>query len=190
MITMEKGENIIVRYSKKLINCAPFFRKRTLKEFYANISGIESNSMLSESYIVILLNMSRRSKIIKQFLAEILPFLDANCITKTVFDMCIEYRDTAFKKTLCIQLAHMWLSVDQLEKLNSIIDTPEAYAKIVYILCKEQFSVFKLENFLTQNEKFSYALSYLQEKLKEEKVPNDFLTVIEKHCKGSKNPPQ
>lgn len=186
MITMEKDENLIVNYSQRFINCASLFRKRALQEFYESIGEIESNSVLGESHIVKLLNMSRRSKIIKQFLVEILPFLKVECITETVLNRCINYRDISFRKTLCIQLAHMWLPIEQLKKLNTVLDTPEAYVKIVYILCKKQCSVLELESFLTQNEKYSYALHYLQEMLHNENIPNNLFAVIEKHCKQSK----
>ena len=91
--------------------------------------------------------------------------LDERSITDRVFHACVEYPVLSYRKTLYIQLAHMWLTVDQLMLLNERLDTPEAYIKIIYTMIRERYRLSAFRAFLAINSRFSNSLPYCKAQL-------------------------
>lgn len=132
MLFMEKDENGFQNFSIRILESTESLRQVVLDEFENFIfnSNIMSGiNKIDEPTLLSLICESHKSEYIREFIVEMLPLLEQSCITDRVFDSCISYSDTEFRKTLCILLAHMWLRIDLLLTLNEELDTPEAFIK-------------------------------------------------------------
>ena len=161
MLFMEKDENGFQNFSIRILESTESLRQVALDEFENLIfnSNIMSGvNKIDEPTLLSLICESHKSEYIREFIVEMLPLLEQSCITDRVFDSCISYSDTEFRKTLCILLAHMWLRIDLLLTLNEELDTPEAFIKAVCIMVRERYSKDEFEVFLRRNKHFWNAL--------------------------------
>ena len=148
MLFMEKDENGFQNFSIRILESTESLRQVVLDEFENFIfnSNIMSGvNKIDEPTLLSLICESHKSEYIREFIVEMLPLLEQSCITDRVFDSCISYSDTEFRKTLCILLAHMWLRIDLLLTLNEELDTPEAFIKAVCIMVRERYSKDEFE---------------------------------------------
>ena len=106
---------------------------------------------VNEVYFLKLLKKSIVVPKLKYAVLEVLCHTNKDTITESVFNFCLKYPGK-FRKTLLIQLSHLWLEVDQLLILNKLLDTPEAFCKLlVYYtqdidITAEELSAFLLKN--------------------------------------------
>ena len=145
MLFMEKDENGFQNFLIRILESTESLRQVVLDEFENFIfnSNIMSGiNKIDEPTLLSLICESHKSEYIREFIVEMLPLLEQSCITDRVFDSCISYSDTEFRKTLCILLAHMWLRIDLLLTLNEELDTPEAFIKGVCIIQKTNLKFF------------------------------------------------
>lgn len=157
MLSMEKDENGFQNFSIRILESTESLRQVVLDEFENFIfnSNIMSGvNKIDEPTLLSLICESHKSEYIREFIVEMLPLLAQSCITDRVFDSCISYSDTEFRKTLCILLAHMWLRIDLLLTLNEELDTPEAFIKAVCIMVRERYSKDEFEVFCEETSTF------------------------------------
>ena len=108
--------------------------------------------IVSEVLLLKWIKKSILSKKLQQIMPDVLYLIDSSSVTDRVLNFCIHYPGR-FRKTLLIQLAHMWLTTKQLEVINREIDTPEAFCKLFLLYAEnenytvDQFATFLRENF-------------------------------------------
>ena len=135
---------------------------------------------VSENALIQLLQCSMKNKDIQWFLIDIFFFIEENSITDRVFEICLNYPGR-FKKTLLLQLSHVWLKEEQLKKLNSVLETSEAFYKLFLLyFFSEKVSVEQLYQFLLNNNKHLYSLKNYRENLANKTVDKDKVNVVEK----------
>ena len=161
---MENNINILV---DKLIKASP----KQLKKMLSLCDGPEDiihqyeASKVPEYNIIQLLKRSYRVKELQWFLCDIFFAIAPESITDNVLQACINYPGR-FKKTLLIQLAHIWLTERQLIELNTHIDTPEAFYKLFLMyLYQNDVPCEKLLQFLLNNRRHLNALIGYKERL-------------------------
>lgn len=151
----EKMNSINVLIDYLIIATKPSIRNllNEVDDVYEIIVQYQKDFVSNEK-LIMLLERSKTYKDIQYFLIDILFFVKEESITDDFVDLCLKYPGT-FKKTLLIQLSHIWLSESQLLKLNSVIDSPEAFCKLVLLYLKdEDYSVDKLSTFVLNNTKY------------------------------------
>lgn len=161
MLFMEKDESEFQNFSIRILESTENLRRVVLDEFenfIFNSNVTTGVNKINESTLLSLIRESHKSESICEFVVEMLPLLEPDCITDSVFDFCVSYSDPEFRKTLCILLAHMWLRIDRLLTLNEKLDTPEAFIKAVCIMVRERYSKDEFEVFLQRNKHFWNAL--------------------------------
>lgn len=110
--------------------------------------------IVDDKVLLKLIRKSMFSRKIRYLIPDILSFIHEKSITDSVLQCCLHYPGR-FKSTLLIQLAHMWLRPDQLEKINDYIDTPEAFCKLFGIYAADQsYSAEYFSRFLSNNMHF------------------------------------
>lgn len=106
---------------------------------------------VEEAKIIALIRSSLHNYKLQTVLLEIIFYIDEKSFTDNIIENCINYPGK-FKDTLLIQLAHVWLSEKQLEKINEVVKIPEAYCKLLYIkVCNEKISEDELTKFIQTN---------------------------------------
>ena len=84
------------------------------------------------------------------------------------------------KKTLLIQLAHLWLSPLQLKRINEAIDTPEAFYKLFLIMiCDERYSKKELESFIYENKRYINEIEDYKKHLKQEQISSERIKFVD-----------
>lgn len=187
---MGKDKNEFQDLSEKILKPNEHLRKDVLNEFddfVSSVNVLDDANKIDEPTLLSLIGKSRKSECICEFIAEMLPLLEPECITDRVFNACICYSDIEFQKTLCVQLAHMWLRIEQLMILNELLDTPEAFIKIVCIMVRERCSEDELEVFLKRNKRFRDALPCCIAWLMPEYENSTLMKVIERHANQNAN---
>ena len=113
-----------------------------------------SAQKVEEALLLKLLKRSRWVSPIRIWIVDILSLTLEGSITDKVFFECLHYPGK-FRKTLVIQLAHLWLSKEQLLSLNSLLDTPEAFCKLLILFSvDEAVSLEQYQRFLLNNTRF------------------------------------
>lgn len=111
----------------------------------------------------LLLNLLKKSVIVSSlrcWIPDILCYVHESSITSAVFEFCLRYPGK-FRKTLLIQLAHMWLTKSQLLVLNDLLETPEAFCKLLVLYTEdEDCSAEEFLAFLNRNDKFIHQVDY------------------------------
>lgn len=109
---------------------------------------------VDEDLLLRLFKKSVHCNSIKQLLPDILYHVDAHSISDAVVEFSITYPGE-FRETLLSLLAHMWLSVEQLELINNYIHTPEAFCKLFFIYAEDTlYPEEKFEQFLLDNKHY------------------------------------
>ena len=135
---------------------------------------------VDEDSLINLLKSSTKYKIIQWFIPDILSLTDESSITNRVFEQCLKYPGR-YRKTLLIQLAHMWLRKDQLIELNQILETPEAFYKLFLMYLQDKdFSVNQLQEVMLKNVKHLNALTNYKEHLSGREVTQDKIILADK----------
>ena len=134
---------------------------------------------VEEIKIIKLLKKSKHLHSIRWLIPDIIFLIKEDSITNKVLDYCINYKGK-FRKTLLVQLAHMRLTPEQLIKINNLIDTPEAFCKLVDLYINDdKYSIEGLNELLVSNAKYINEVEYLLKSLnktnKKTKVIRDFL---------------
>lgn len=109
---------------------------------------------VDENLLLHLFRKSVHSNTIKQLLPDVLYYIEPRSISDAVVDFSITYPGE-FRETILSLLAHMWLNVRHLELINSCIQTPEAFCKLLYIYAEDiHCSKEKFHRFLCENKHF------------------------------------
>ena len=91
---------------------------------------------------------------IRWFIPDILSLTAPNSVSDRFLNICIKYPGR-FKKTLLMQLSHVWLPAHQLELLNRNIDTEEAFYKLFFYYSTDDTYTFQEYGaFLKRNLRF------------------------------------
>lgn len=161
MISMVNDRSSISEFVQKL-NGLFFFAGKEYR------SAVTDDCFILENYkrdIVderILIHFILKSVIcpsIRVLMPDILYYTHEHSITDKVFWVCSKYPGR-YRKTLLNLLAHMWLTQDQLYKLNHMIDTPEAFCKLVILYAKnDAIAVDDFTSFLADNKKHLYTVN-------------------------------
>lgn len=120
-----------------------------------------AKDMVDERLLLKLLRKSIFSSKLKECLIEIIFAIDEKSFTEKVFRFCLKYPGK-FKLTLLTQLAHMWLSVEQLEMLNNRIKTPEAFCKLLCIYADDNYTDDEFIEFINRNNKHFFTINCLE----------------------------
>ena len=150
-INCMKSISILIENLLKLNRCdlKKFYEKNDLYEVLKEYK----KDYVNENILIKFIKRSITSKILQYFLVEIIFFIDESSITDKVFKLCLRYPGH-FKKTLYIQLGHIWLKEEQLKKLNKVLDTPEAFYKLFLKYANDDnISVVELKQFMLNNKK-------------------------------------
>ena len=111
-------------------------------------------SEVDEKALLRLLQKSKRSNKIKFVLPDIISLVHKNSITDRIINYCIKY-PRKYRNTLIVQLAHIWLTPNQLELLNTVLETPEAFCKLLIIYTFDPcYSAIDLMSLLTNNKTY------------------------------------
>ena len=182
MIIMENDKQEISVLVNEL--CGKKSRKRCNEIFalfnndlmYIDKHYIESE--VDEKALLRLLQKSKSSNKIKFFLPDIIFLVNKNSITDKFVDCCIKYPGK-YRNTLITQLAHIWLMPNQLELLNTVLSTPEAFCKLLIIYTFDScYSAIDLMSLLTNNKSYladakyciTRALQNSSKEINEEKI--------------------
>lgn len=152
---MENDNNIksVDKLLKYLSNPVNLIYIRLLRKDINIFSYLSKKETVDEEVFINFLKKSFLFPILKEYLLDILFFIDPKSITNKIFNLCVYYPGT-FRNTLLIQMAHMWLTVEQLEILNQKIDTPEAFCKLLCIYSvDDNYSETDFKTFLCRNVK-------------------------------------
>ncbi len=90
-------------FSIRILESTESLRQVVLDEFENFIfnSNIMSGvNKIDEPTLLSLICESHKSEYIREFIVEMLPLLEQSCITDRVFDSCISYSDTEFRKDI------------------------------------------------------------------------------------------
>ena len=120
-----------------------------------------TKDIVDERLLLKLLKKSVFSSKLKECLLEIIFAIDEKSFTKKVFRFCLRYPGK-FNLTLLTQLAHMWLSVEQLEILNKRIKTPEAFCKLLCIYADDNYTDDEFVEFLIRNNNHFLTINCLE----------------------------
>ncbi len=138
-------------------------------------------SVVNEVYFLKLLKKSVVIPKLRNAVLEVLCHTNKDTITESVFNFCLKYPGK-FRKTLLIQLSHMWLDVDQLLILNKLLDTPEAFCKLlVYYTQNTSTTAEELLAFLHENRGFMKQVNCLEilKQCNVETSPDKYFILIE-----------
>ena len=145
-----KSVNNLLKYLSNPVNLICIRLSRKDINIFSYLSKKET---VDEKVFINFLKISVLFPILKEYLLDILFFVDPKSITNKIFNLCMLYPGK-FRTTLLIQMAHMWLTVEQLEILNKKIDTPEAFCKLLYIYSiDDNYSETDFKTFLCRNVK-------------------------------------
>lgn len=134
---------------------------------------------VSNEKLIMLLKRSQVYKDIQYFLIDIFFYIEEESITDNFVDLCLKYPGS-FKKTLLIQLSHIWLTEKQLLKLHFATDTPEAFYKLVLLYLKDNScSVDKLSTFLLSNIKHIGSIYNYKEHIRNFPVNNKKIDLLD-----------
>lgn len=158
--------------------CIEVFVRRLLNPFYVlrcsltakNVSILDSveKGDVAEPLLIALINKSLIFPYVRLILPDILYLTCENSITDKVLHHCLNYPGR-YRKTLLIQLAHMWLPPSQLELINNNINTPEAFCKLLVIYANSSnCAPLQFSDFLSNNYSRLYEV--------------DCITLIDTHC--------
>ena len=175
-----EGINILIENLVKEDNekyCKEIFGKFENAGYILNCYEKES---VSEETLLNLLNKSVKNKQIRWLIPDILFFIYACDITDRVFEKCLNYPGR-FRKTLLSQLGHLCLKKEQLEQLNTVLETPEAFYKLFLMyLQDDSFSTIQIRALLQKNERHLGALLNYKEHFDNQKVRQDKITEVDK----------
>ena len=153
---MVKDKKNIVVFIRKL-NSLLFFAKG---EYHAAIKDscfVQNNyvkDIVDENILIQFIIKSIFCPSFRLLMPDILYCIDEHSITDKVFNLCIKYPGH-YRNTLLSLLAHMWLTQEQLYKLNYMIDTPEAFCKLLVLFAENNsISVSDFTAFLEDNSKY------------------------------------
>lgn len=156
--------------------------KQLIKICYGDDLYISRNyykDKVEESKIILLLKQSHRKWKLQVVLLDIFYYIEESCFTDKIIDICKNYPGK-FKKTLLIQLAHIWLSEKQLENIIEVIKVPEAYCKLLIIkVCNEECPEYELEKFVQMNSQYFKDLKSIDRYFIDTNISADRIKVVE-----------
>ena len=142
--------NDLIKYLSNPVN---LIRIRLLRKEIDIYSYLSKQETVDEKTFINFLKKSIYIPILKEYLIDIVCFIDPKSFTDKIFNFCMFYPGS-FRSTLLIQIAHIWLTVEQLEILNKKIDTPEAFFKLLCIYSEDDnYSESDFKTFLCVNKK-------------------------------------
>lgn len=169
-------ENILQKNSRK-------YCKMLINALEINGDFISHNykkDVVDDGKLLNLLNNSIKHRYIQWFLPEILFSVDESSINDRVFERCLKYPGR-YRKTLLTQLAHINLKKEHLERLNQILETPEAFYRLFLLyLCDNNLSVVALREFLMKNKHHLSQISNYKEHLIGQNIPPNKIDLVEK----------
>ena len=125
------------------------------------ISNYEKDTVPEEKYLESLKN-SNKDERIQSLLYEILFDVKTDSISDKIFEYCLNY-PTPWKETLLEILAHMHLKKEQLEQLNQIAYTSEAFYQLFFLnLYDNNLNITQFRDFLLGNKKYFGILGNFQ----------------------------
>ena len=136
LINNEKECDII---TDKLINDGfDFFREEHL-------------GFIQEETLLMLIQKSKRSKVLQCFLANLSYCLTADEVTPQIFELLLKFKGK-FKSTILMALSHAPLSIYQLQTLSKFNIDDQAFCQLVLVFCRNDcFSKNDLINLLQKN---------------------------------------
>lgn len=164
---MERGKPCIEALIRRLLNPVYMFRCFLSTRNESILDGFEKGDV-SEHLLIALIKRSLICPYVRIILPDILYLTYTDSITDKVLYYCLHYPGQ-YRKTLLVQLAHMWLRPNQLELLNTSIDTPEAFCKLLVMYADStNCTPLQFSEFLTNNYKRMHEV--------------DCTTLVDTHC--------
>jgi hypothetical protein len=163
----------------------------TFNEFEKNPAFILENfskDYVEEDNLLNLLRNSINNKKIRYFIPDILFLIDESSISDKVFEFCLEYPGH-FRKTLLIQLAHLWLKKEYIEQLNQVLETPEAFYKLFLMyLLDIDLPVGDLQNLMLENKKYLSDIENYKEHIIGQSISQDKIELADSIIHKFKRP--
>lgn len=128
------------------------------------ISKMYYKDSVNESILIKLIKKCYFRYKLKCVLLEVLFYVKEESFTDKVIYFCLRYLGK-FRKTLLIQLSHLWLKESQIELIVKKYAIPEAYCKLFLLkICNENHSYEDIVKFVELNKEY----------LKDLRVPSDY----------------
>lgn len=153
----DRKQSIKVFVDKLLQKGRMRFRRNAFKAYKSNYMFIYENYSyddVSEASLKKLIKKSIYDIRLRWFIPDILSLTTPESISDELLKICIKY-PFRFKKTLLMQLSHMWLPAHKLELLNRNIETEEAFYKLfIYYSTDDVYTLHEYIRFLENNLRF------------------------------------
>jgi hypothetical protein len=128
-----------------------------------------------EEKLLELLEKSSKDERLRCLLIEILggEEINASSISDKILGYCLNY-PTPWKRTLLVLLAHMHLKREQLEQLNQVVETSEAFYQLLLLNLRDNdLDITLFRDFLLENEKYLDDVTNFREHIEGQSINQD-----------------
>ena len=133
---------------------------------------------VNESMIIALIKKCYFRYKLQYVLLEILFYINEESITDNVIRFCLNYRGK-FRKSLLVQLSHLWLKEYQFELIVKKYAIPEAYCKLLLLkICNLEDSDDDIVKFIGLNRKYLKNLQVSHDYFKDKPISKQRIDLI------------